>query len=195
MNKPNYRISNVADRPTVDPLPTSAELAASRKGVDITDEVGIDVMAAAMTTDEFVDAVFGTKAAAISFPPPEFVGPDPLDDGYRPVAEVINNSFNVPGYEPLAEVLRAAYDQSARGKGKSRHAKNPVSKGEKPFNEQPIMAIGRMCGVGYQAGQVQKKAQEACTMFDNGNKSMAQAELLGCIVYAAAMWQLIEESK
>lgn len=93
----------------------------------------------------------------------------------------------VPGYEKLAGALRDAYAQSATGKGKERHAN------DLPFDEQPILAIGRMCGMGYQTGQVQKKAQEATGMAARGKLSAARAEMLGVIVYAAAAVVLLDE--
>lgn len=97
----------------------------------------------------------------------------------------------VPGYEPLARVLGLAYDQSAKGKGKERHAN------AKPFLKQPIMEIGRMLGstADGEFYQVIKKAQEASNMVARGNAPAAKAELLGVIVYAAATYLLIEESE
>jgi hypothetical protein len=92
-------------------------------------------------------------------------------------------------YAPLRRVLDAAYDQSARGKGKERHARG------KPFLEQPIMEIARMVGLGYQTGQLMKKAQEATAMAARQEFEAAQAEMLGVIVYAAAGYLMIEEQK
>lgn len=97
--------------------------------------------------------------------------------------------MEVPGYEPLRRVLEEAYNQSARGKGRERHAN------EKPFLQQPIMEIGRMVGVGGHTYQINKKAQEATTMASRGQRGAAKAELLGVIVYAAAAYLLIEESE
>ena len=97
------------------------------------------------------------------------------------------NDFDAPGYHSLERVLRKAYDQSARGKGKDRHANG------KPFDRQPIMEIGRMVGPGYQMGQAMKKIQEAFGMFGRSQFDAAQAELLGAIVYASAAWLDIEE--
>lgn len=97
--------------------------------------------------------------------------------------------MDVPGYEPLRRVLEEAYNQSARGKGRERHAH------EKPFLQQPIMEIGRMVGVGGHTYQISKKAQEATTMASRSQHAAAKAELLGVIVYAAAAFLLIEESE
>lgn len=94
--------------------------------------------------------------------------------------------MNVPGYERLAEVLHRAYSQSARGKGKTRHAN------DKPFHEQPIMDIGRMSGIGGHVYQIMKKAQEAGGMAARGQAEAAQAEFLGAIVYAAAAHLLLQ---
>lgn len=95
----------------------------------------------------------------------------------------------VPGYEPLARVLGLAYDQSAKGKGKERHAN------AKPFDRQPILEIARMVGLGYHTGQIQKKVQEATGMAARGQIDAAKAELLGAIVYAAAAFLYLEEQE
>lgn len=97
----------------------------------------------------------------------------------------------VPGYEPLARILALAYDQSAKGKGKERHAN------AKPFLKQPIMEIGRMLGsvCDGEMYQIIKKVQEASNMVARGNAPAAKAELLGAIVYSAAAYLLIEESE
>jgi len=91
-------------------------------------------------------------------------------------------------YAKLKTVLDAAYQQSAGGKGKERHA------GGKPFDRQPILEIGRMVGPGFAIGQVMKKAQEAFTMASRSDTEPAMRELLGVIVYAAAAVVLINES-
>lgn len=93
------------------------------------------------------------------------------------------------GYAALQRVLDLAFEQSASGKGRERHAN------DKAFTAQPIMAISRMVGLGFPAGQAQKKVQEAGGLMRNGSPDAAQAELLGAIVYCAAAWLLIEETK
>lgn len=105
--------------------------------------------------------------------------PVPVDDG----------RFNVPGYASLARVLEAAYDQAARGKGRSRHANSL------PFDQQPIMQIARMSGLGGHVYQVMKKAQEAGTMTNRRQYDAAQAEFMGVINYAAAAILLIREKQ
>jgi hypothetical protein len=99
----------------------------------------------------------------------------------------MNNTFDVPGYEDLGHALSMAYDQSARGKGKQRHAN------ARPFTKQPIMEIARMVGVAYQTGQIQKKAQEATSMANRGEWDAAMAEMLGVIVYGAAAYLRLAE--
>lgn len=94
-----------------------------------------------------------------------------------------------PGYESLTHALAAAHAQSSKGKGKERHAN------DKPFDQQPIMEIGRMVGPGYQIGQAMKKGQEAMGMRERGERDRARAELLGAIVYMAAAWLLIGEEQ
>jgi hypothetical protein len=93
------------------------------------------------------------------------------------------------GYEELARILEQAYNQSAKGKGRKRHANNL------PFREQPIMEIGRMSGIGGHVYQIMKKAQEAGNMHKRGEHEAAIAEFYGVIVYAAAAVLLAEESK
>ena len=104
-----------------------------------------------------------------------------------PVAPMWGDDKPVSDYAPLRAVLDAAYNQSAHGKGKVRHANT------KPFTQQPIMEIGRMVGVGYQLGQAMKKAQEAGGMARRGELEAARAELLGAIVYLSAAHILIGE--
>jgi len=83
-------------------------------------------------------------------------------------------------YAPLGEVITEAFKQASQGKGYERHGQG------KDFLDQPIMAIGRMVGPGYNTGQAMKKAQEAKSMTDRGEVDAAVAELLGVIVYAAS---------
>lgn len=92
-------------------------------------------------------------------------------------------------YASLDNVLRAAFSQAADGKGRQRHNSRNVS-----FDRQPIMEIGRMCGLGYPAGQAQKKTQEAVSMFNRREYRQAEAELLGAINYLAAAILLIRET-
>jgi hypothetical protein len=94
-----------------------------------------------------------------------------------------------PGYEPLARILLGAYNQSAKGKGRVRHAN------DKTFDTQPIMEIARMVGLGGHTYQVCKKAQEATGMATRGDYDAAIAELGGVIVYAAAAILLTEENR
>lgn len=93
---------------------------------------------------------------------------------------------SVPGYDSLAQVLDLAYTQAALGKGKERHA-NAL-----PFEAQAIIAIGRLHGAGFNAGQVTKKLTEAQGMIARGEREAALREVYGAIVYAASLailWQ------
>lgn len=92
-----------------------------------------------------------------------------------------------PGYEALARELHAAFDQSAHGKGRERHANG------RPFDRQPILELARMYGPGFSAGQAAKKAQEALGMATRGNVDAAIHELHGAIVYLAATASLLRE--
>lgn len=95
------------------------------------------------------------------------------------------------GYEQLARILSEAYKQSATGKGRERHAVGFT--GFRPWHEQPILALARITGPGSSAYQVMKKVQEACTMIERKNFVGAKAEVLGAIVYCAALYKLAEE--
>jgi len=94
-----------------------------------------------------------------------------------------------PGYEDLGRILEAAFDQSATGKGRIRHAN------DKAFKDQPIMEIARMVGLGGHSYQICKKAQEATSMAGRGDYDAALAEFKGVIIYAAAAILLTEENK
>ena len=102
----------------------------------------------------------------------------------RPVAPFSGN------YEPLRRILDEAFSQSADGKGAKRH-----SRGNTPWDRQPILEIQRMVGPGFALGQTMKKAQEAAGMVARGENEVAVQELLGAIVYAAAAVLAIREMK
>lgn len=91
-------------------------------------------------------------------------------------------------YADLREALDAAYDQSANGKGKERHAN------DRAFTDQPILRITELVGHGFPLGQAIKKAQEAGGMVKRGEVEAARAELLGAIVYLAAAWVHLGQS-
>ena len=93
--------------------------------------------------------------------------------------------FNTPdGYGPLVNVLQEALDQASKGKGKERHAN------DMPFMNQPIMVDGRLSGTGGPMFQARKKVLEAHNCPD---EQRAINDLLGAIVYTAAMVLLIRE--
>ena len=91
-----------------------------------------------------------------------------------------------PGYQPLANVLQDALDQAQAGNGNQRHANG------KPFLEQPIITDGRACGLAGPAFQARKKILEALNCPD---EERAVQDLLGAIVYTAAMVILKEEER
>ena len=119
----------------------------------------------------------------------------PLNSG-KAETEITQDASKMPqfggvdGYYDLERVLTLAYDQSARGKGKERHAKS------RPFESQPIRTIPEMLGaregLGGLAYQVIKKVQESVGMTNRHRTTAAKAELLGAIVYAAAAYLHIE---
>jgi len=88
-----------------------------------------------------------------------------------------------PKYKPLFNILMKAVDQSASGKGHERHSTG------QSFLEQPIMTISRRYGVGFALGQAEKKMQESLRL----PHDLAEAEMLGAIVYLAAAIQLKRE--
>lgn len=90
------------------------------------------------------------------------------------------------GYERLHDILMEAFLQSAAGKGRQRHAN------ELPWEQQPIIQITRSKGVGFPAGQADKKITEALGMHRRGEICRAVHELRGAIVYLAALIHVIE---
>lgn len=108
----------------------------------------------------------------------------------RPVQEADMEYQTVRGmYAPLYRVLMLAYQQSAFGKGKDRHAN------DKPFMQQPIMEITRMHGLGFTTGQAAKKGQEAVGMANRLEHEAAKRELLGAMVYLAAAYLYVDETQ
>ena len=86
-------------------------------------------------------------------------------------------------YLPLSRVLDLALAQASSGKGAERHGNG------KPFDQQPMMEIGRMVGPGFCLGQAMKKAQEAWRM----EPEAAKREILGAINYLAGAYLLLDE--
>ena len=91
-------------------------------------------------------------------------------------------------YDELWVQLYAAYQQSAEGKGKERHANNL------PWVEQPIFLVAQQHGIGFLTGQAAKKLGEAVMMIERGEYEKAHQELLGAIVYTAAAAHTTRES-
>lgn len=105
--------------------------------------------------------------------------------------EAVAKAREVDGYEELSSILQHAYEQSAKGKGHKRHADSPV--GFRRWVDQPILANARQVGPAGPAQQVMKKAQESVGMAARGDFVAAKQEVLGVIVYAAALYRLYEE--
>lgn len=89
-------------------------------------------------------------------------------------------------YHILRGILDAAFNQCAYGKGAERHANG------KDWTEQPIFTIAGQVGDGFNAGQAIKKIQEAHQMVQRGERSKAQHEILGAIIYCASLYHLWE---
>ena len=101
-------------------------------------------------------------------------------------AKSLDEALITVGYEELARVLKLAYHQAAVGKGRERHA---APQGTfLPFHEQPIVTLPGMFGPGAQAFQITKKLPEACSKGGYHGKQ----EILGAIVYCAAMYLTLE---
>ena len=97
------------------------------------------------------------------------------------------NDFSAPGYEGLRKILLDAYEQSANGKGKERHATDGT-----PWHDQPIVADLRALGSIHAAVfQARKKALEACRL----DYHRARCDLLGAIVYLAAAVRWLDEQE
>lgn len=92
-------------------------------------------------------------------------------------------------YAALQAILDEALHQSAQGKGAERHADG------KPWTEQPIMRICETVGTGFAHGQALKKLGEAAGMLKRGEIDAARREVLGAIVYAAAVAHLLRTPK
>lgn len=86
------------------------------------------------------------------------------------------------GYDSLFTTFCKALHQAQDGKGQERHAQPNQS-----FDDQPIIAIGRLVGMGFQTGQAIKKAVEAQGMAKRGDFTAAEREILGAINYLAAV--------
>jgi hypothetical protein len=98
------------------------------------------------------------------------------------LADISLVAFNrVAGYEPLRDMLHQAYQQAAVGKGADRHA------GGLEFLNQPIMTEIAHVGTGGALFQIRKKAKEAVDNFESRGPEWARDEMLGVIVYAAAL--------
>lgn len=84
------------------------------------------------------------------------------------------------GYDTLFVILCRALHQAQEGKGQERHGNG------KPFDQQPIMAITDLVGMGFQTGQAIKKTVEAHGMVNRNQLAEAERELLGAINFLAA---------
>lgn len=88
-------------------------------------------------------------------------------------------------YAALERVLDDALRQSRDGKGAKRHADG------RPWEDQPLMRISCIVGTGFVHGQALKKLGEAAGMIERGELHAAREEVLGAIVYAAALAHLL----
>jgi hypothetical protein len=145
-----------------------------------------------MTSDHATTAaaIVNMSEALLSDPPPVFAGlaphfPASLQDDSEALAS-IRQDRTVPvfvreGYDSLFTVLTKALHQAQDGKGAERHSNGL------PFDQQPIMVIGQLAGMGFQTGQAIKKAVEAQGMVKRGDFAAAEREILGAVNYLAAV--------
>lgn len=105
---------------------------------------------------------------------------EPLPNGIRDDRTI--PVFVREGYDSLFTALAKALHQAQDGKGKDRHAQPGQA-----FEDQPIIQIGRMVGMGFQNGQAIKKMVEAQGMLARGDYNAAEREVLGAINYLAAV--------
>jgi len=101
------------------------------------------------------------------------------------VAKKPSHNYDVPGYEKLADVMHRAYEQSAIGKGKERHANG------KPFHNQPIAVGIQHFGIGAALFQAFKKMEESQRL----PTEAAVKELLGAMVYISAAINELEREE
>ena len=114
-------------------------------------------------------------------------GACPTTDSCGMVGRCLHRDVAPPQpYAALRAILDEAFEQSASGKGAERHANG------QPWDEQPINTIAATVGVGFPAGQAIKKLSEAVGMLRRGQSDAARREVLGAIVYAAAMVRHID---
>jgi hypothetical protein len=134
------------------------------------------------TEDATADAIMKAAGRLLS-DPPAFA--DHLQDDSDDLAR-IRQDRTVPvfvreGYDSLFTVLAKALHQAQDGKGAERHSNGL------PFDQQPIMVIGQLVGMGFQTGQAIKKAVEAQGMVKRGEFAAAEREILGAVNYLAAV--------
>lgn len=90
-----------------------------------------------------------------------------------------SKEWDEDNYTALAGVFDLAMEQAAQGKGAERHAS-----GER-FEEQVMVRLTGLYGLGFPFGQVAKKCQEAARMVGWEQPDRAVAEILGAMNYLA----------
>lgn len=120
----------------------------------------------------------------------EFIKPGGITE-YDPKGRLPMRLEAYSGYEELHKVLIDALEQSAKGKGRERHAKDGS-----PFRDQPIRRLQKKYGPGFVFGQASKKLEEAADLLGLGGVftekasiedwPKARLDILGAIVYTAA---------
>lgn len=95
--------------------------------------------------------------------------------------------IDVPdGYEVIALELMHALEQASAGKGEDRHGAR--TSGEPiVFADQQIMRNARITGPNGPAFQVLKKVEEGLLLHARGEALAAHAEIIGAIIYLAAV--------
>ena len=93
-------------------------------------------------------------------------------------------------YEILFEVLMQAFEQAQSGKGRERHAG-----ARERFEDQEICRGARKCGLGAMAYQARKKSLESIRLYERFGADEALPDVLGAIIYNAAMAIVMQEPK
>jgi hypothetical protein len=173
------------------PLPDALVANGPTEGEAVLGAGDLDYLARVTRPDTHTAAaIVNMSEALLSDPPPAFAGlaphvPASLQDDSDDLAP-IRQDRTVPvfvreGYDSLFTVLTKALHQAQDGKGAERHSNGL------PFDQQPIIVIGQLAGMGFQTGQAIKKAVEAQGMVKRGDFAAAEREILGAVNYLAAV--------
>lgn len=92
-----------------------------------------------------------------------------------------------PRYHSLRSSLDLIYDQVAVGKGEIRHGD------DEPFEKQQMCTGGRIHGIGFLTGQIEKKSREVHRILALDGPEAALREAISIGGYAAGLILLMKE--